>query len=252
MCRFAAEHLLPGEGDDIELGPGHIHGEGGRGRVADRQTLAVGRDPITVRHAHARRGAVPGKQYIVRPVDLAEIGQLAVAGLDHLRVFELELLGDVGDPVIAEAFPGQHIDRLGPEQRPECHLDGAGVGTCDDADAVVSRQAEEGAGAVDRLDEAGLARLAAMRAAEDGVFEGWGSSRGAWRRGRRRNSGQPAARTASESSGSWEGSVLLAGSAQPTVCFALSGNLGGRARAVNSPSGAGACRLGDGRMGGGR
>jgi hypothetical protein len=44
MRGFAAEHLLPGEGDDIELIEIEPLGEGGRGGVADGQSLAVGRD----------------------------------------------------------------------------------------------------------------------------------------------------------------------------------------------------------------
>ena len=52
--RFAAQRLLPGEGDHIELGPGQILGEAGAGGVADREALAVGGDEVAVR-ARARR-----------------------------------------------------------------------------------------------------------------------------------------------------------------------------------------------------
>ena len=41
--RLAAQRLLPGEGDDIELRPVERLGEGGRGGVADGDALAVGR-----------------------------------------------------------------------------------------------------------------------------------------------------------------------------------------------------------------
>ena len=49
---LAAERLLPGEGDDIELGPVERLGERGRGRVADRQALR-GR-PRSSRHSATR------------------------------------------------------------------------------------------------------------------------------------------------------------------------------------------------------
>ena len=75
---LAAQHLLPGPGDDIELVPRQVHGEHGRGRVADRQALAVVGDPVAVRHPHARGRAVPGEDDVVRPVDRAEVGELAV------------------------------------------------------------------------------------------------------------------------------------------------------------------------------
>ena len=51
---LAAQHLLPGEGDDIELREVELLREGGRGRVADGQALAVGRDAVA-RSARARR-----------------------------------------------------------------------------------------------------------------------------------------------------------------------------------------------------
>ena len=50
---LAAQHLLPGEGDDVELGEVEVLGEDGRGGVADREALAVVRDPVA-RRARAR------------------------------------------------------------------------------------------------------------------------------------------------------------------------------------------------------
>ena len=47
-------------------------------------------------------------------IDLGEIGQLAVGRLERRHVLELELLGDVGDPAFAEAFPGEHVDGRAP------------------------------------------------------------------------------------------------------------------------------------------
>ncbi len=89
---LAAQHLLPGPGDDIELVPRQRHGERGRGGVADRQPGAVGGDPVAVRHAHARGGAVPGEHDVVRGIDRGEIGQPPVRRGEHARVGELQLL----------------------------------------------------------------------------------------------------------------------------------------------------------------
>ena len=115
MPAFAAQHLLPGEGDDIEFVPGQIHREGGRGRIANGQAFAVRGDPIAVRHAHARRGAVPQEDDVVAwGPSVFQIGQLAIAGFDDARVFQLQLLDDVGDPILAEALPGEHVDGRGP------------------------------------------------------------------------------------------------------------------------------------------
>jgi hypothetical protein len=52
------------------------------------------------------------------------------------------------------------------EQRPQRHLDGAGVGGRHDADAVVGGNLQNVAGQRDRLLELGLADLGAVRAAE--------------------------------------------------------------------------------------
>ena len=61
-------------------------------------------------HAHARGRAVPGEDHVAVEIDAAEIGQLAVVGLDRADVGELQLLDDVGDPALAEALPGEHVD----------------------------------------------------------------------------------------------------------------------------------------------
>src|SRR3546814_14256452 len=75
--------------------------------------------------ANAAGGAVPGEQDVVRPVDLGQVGKLAVIGAEDRRV-ELELLGGIGDPAFAEALPRQRRDRTGAEHRPHRHLNGAG------------------------------------------------------------------------------------------------------------------------------
>ena len=94
-----------------------------------------------------------------------EVRDLAVIGGPDLGV-ELELLGDVGDPAVAEALPGEHGDRPRPEQRPNRHLHRAGVGRRDDAEPVIGRELQQRVGAIDRLLQSGLAERSAMRAAE--------------------------------------------------------------------------------------
>jgi len=73
---FAAQNLLPGEGDHIEFFEIEPLREGGRSRVADRQTLAIRRDEIAVRHAHTGGGPVPGEDHVTVEVDLRKIRQL--------------------------------------------------------------------------------------------------------------------------------------------------------------------------------
>src|SRR5690606_16836103 len=77
---FAAEHLLPREGRDIDLVPGNVVGEHRAGRVGETEAFAVVRNPVAVRHAHAGGGTIPGEQHVVRPVDLAQIRNLAIVG----------------------------------------------------------------------------------------------------------------------------------------------------------------------------
>ena len=170
MRRLAAHNLLPGEGRHIELVPGQLHREGRRGRIAQRQPLAVRRDHRAVGHAHARGRAVPGEADIAVVIERGHVHDLAVIGLMDTRI-ELELLDRVGHPAGAEALPGDHLDRALSEQRPHRHLEGAGVGGGHDPDAVIVGHAEDLAGAVDRGLELGLARLGAVRAPERGVTE---------------------------------------------------------------------------------
>lgn len=173
MRGLAAEHLLPGEGDDIELGPIELLGEGGRGRVADRQPLAVIGDPAGVDDAHARGRAVPGEDDVaVLAVDLLQVRQFAIGGGEGAHIRQLELLGDVGDPALAKALPGDHVDAAGAQHRPHRHLDGAGVGGRHDADAVIGRDLQHLARQVDREFELVLADLGAVRAAERCITKG--------------------------------------------------------------------------------
>jgi hypothetical protein len=172
---LTAEDLLPGPRDDIEPVPGQVHSEGRRGGVADDQALAVGRDPVGVRNAHAGCGAVPGEDDITVPgVDPREIGQLAVRGLEHAHFVEPELLRDVGDPFLAEALPGEHVDATRAEQRPQRHLHRPGVGAGHDGDAAVARNAEHRTGEVDGFFQLRLARLRAVGAPDYRIAQGGG------------------------------------------------------------------------------
>ncbi len=143
--------------------------EGGRGGVADGQALAVGRDPVAVRHAHARRGAVPGEDHVAVEVDLGQVRQIAVASLELADIGELQLLDHIGDPAGAEAFPGNHVDAALAEQRPQRHLDSTCIRRRHDADAVACRDLKDFARQLDRLFELCLADLGAMGAAERGI-----------------------------------------------------------------------------------
>ena len=186
--RFSAKRLLPGERRDVELGPVEGLGEGGGRRVAERQPLAVGRDPVGVGDAHSRGRAVPGEHDVVVEVDLRKVRQLAIGRLQRPRVLELELFDNVGDPALAEAFPGQDIDAARAENRPHGHFERAGVGARRDADSVVARDAEHFARQVDRELELGFGELGAMGTSQRRVTKNCrGSSRGASRRGQKRN-----------------------------------------------------------------
>src|SRR5690606_23348545 len=78
VCALAAQNLLPGEGHDIEFRKVETLCEGGRGRIAEGQTLAVSRNEIAIRDTRARRGAVPGENDIAVEIDLRKIDNLTV------------------------------------------------------------------------------------------------------------------------------------------------------------------------------
>ena len=179
MRRLAAQRLLPGEGDDIELGEVELLREGSRRRVADRQALAVGSDPVGVRHAHAGGRAVPGEDDVIVAIHFREVGEFAVAALERARVLQLQLLDDVGHPAFAKTFPGEQVDRAGAEQRPERHFDRARVGGRHDADAIIRGNLKNLAGEVDGELQLALADLGAVRTAERRVFQGFEGPAGA-------------------------------------------------------------------------
>src|SRR5690606_12125604 len=140
---FTAEGLLPGEGDNVELGEVELLGKGSRGSVADGQAFAVRRNPVSVGNADARGGAVPGEDDVTGEVDLGEVRQFAIRGFEDADVVELELRLHVGAPACAERFPGQHVDATSAQSAPEEHFDSARVGGGDDTDAVISRNFEQ-------------------------------------------------------------------------------------------------------------
>ena len=144
--------------------------EGRRGRIADGQALAVCRNEIRIGHAHAGGRAVPGEHHVAIEIDLRQVGQLAVVGFEDARILELQLLDHVGHPAGAEALPGKHVDAARAEQRPQRHLDRAGIGSRHDADAVVGWDLQHLARQRDCLLELRLADLCAMRASERGIL----------------------------------------------------------------------------------
>ena len=160
MRGLAAEHLLPGEGDDVELVPRHVIGKHRRGRVADRETRAVVGDPAAIGNARTGGGAVPGEDNVIGPVDRREIGNLAIGRVQHIGV-QFQLLVHVGDPALTEAFPGEHRDAAGTQEGPHRHFDRARVRARDDADSVRIGHLQHLARQVDRQLQDRLADLGA-------------------------------------------------------------------------------------------
>ncbi|PAV92650.1 hypothetical protein WR25_16934 [Diploscapter pachys] len=158
MTALATQHLLPAERRDIDLRPVDIISEHAAGRVGEGQALAGFRDKVRVRHADAAGGAVPGEQHVVRPVDLAEVGQLAIIGADDGGV-DLELLDGIRHPAFTEAFPRERGHGSRAQHRPHRHLERARVAARHDADAVRVRQVKQLAHQVDAILQALLADL---------------------------------------------------------------------------------------------
>ena len=173
---------------------------------------AVGRDPVAIGHAHARGGAVPREDHVVRPVDRAADRAARRSRPQDVRR-QLQFLRDVAGPFAAEAFPRQHVDAARAEQRPQRHLDRAGIGGRHDAEAIVGGNAEHIAAELDDFGELGLAGGRSMRSSEHGVMRGFrGSSRGAWRRVRTKNAAAPAAMRVCSSSRPFQNGALRWGS----------------------------------------
>ena len=112
-------------------------------------------------------------------IDGGEVGQLAVGRHVRTRIGDLQLAQDVGDPVLAEGFPGDDVDAALAEQAPQRHFDGAGVGAGRDRDQMGLGDPQNLAGQRKRLAQLGEAGRRAMRATEQGVVQGFGGPAGA-------------------------------------------------------------------------
>ena len=188
MCRFTAQHLLPGESRHIQLLPRQFLRKGRRGRVTNRQTFAVVFDPVAIGNPHAGGGAVPCEDHVVVGVHRRQIDDVAIVGGLDLGV-DFQLLHHIGDPARAKAFPGEHLDLARTQQVPHRHLYRAGVGRRHDADLVVCGDAQNLAGAFDGGEELFLADGSAVaatqrRASEFGQIIGGGFGAGARRKTR--------------------------------------------------------------------
>ena len=75
VLRFAAEHLLPGEGDDVELLPVKVLRKGGRGCVAECQPFTISGNPIGVRNANTEANPTKYTRMMTRRIrSLADTG----------------------------------------------------------------------------------------------------------------------------------------------------------------------------------
>ncbi len=110
MRGLAAQHLLPGPGDDIEFVPWQGHGECGRGGIANDQALALSGYPGAIGHPYARGRAIPGKHDVTAEIDIGKVGQLAIGCLELPQIRQAQLLGHIGEPALSEALPGKHVD----------------------------------------------------------------------------------------------------------------------------------------------
>src|SRR5690606_36165602 len=149
----------------VALVPRHVVSKNRAGCVSKAQTFTVICNPVTVRNANARGGAVLGEQNVVRPIDLSQIGKLAVVCTDDSRI-KLQLLGRIGDLTITEAFPSQSRDRTCAEHGPHGHFKCTGVRTRYNTDMMRVGQIQQLAHQVDAISEASLANLGAVRAAK--------------------------------------------------------------------------------------
>jgi hypothetical protein len=100
-----------------------------------------------------------------------EVRQLAIGRLKDPAILEVKLFRDIDDPVAAEALPREHIDATRPEQPPQRHFHGAGIGAGHDRDPIVGGNLQHLSSQVDDLPELRLAFLRAVRSAECGPVE---------------------------------------------------------------------------------
>ena len=103
--------------------------------------------------------------------DFREIGKRAEGRFKGAYVFQLQLLGDVLNPGLAENFPTQHVDAARAEQRPHRHFNRAGVGGGDKRELVILRHTEDGFRFVDDFHDALDADARAVRAPDQRAFQ---------------------------------------------------------------------------------
>jgi hypothetical protein len=104
-------------------------------------------------------------------IDLAEGRQLAIGRDQSANILEFKLLDDVGDPNLAEVLPSENIDAARSEQRPQRHLDSAGVRGWHDRHEIVAWKLEQLARAIDGEREPCLGIGLAVIAPEQRAFE---------------------------------------------------------------------------------
>ncbi len=136
--------------------------------------------------------AVPGEDQVLGRIDLGGVGQLAVGRVEHLHVGQLQLLGHVGDPVLAEGLEGQQLHGLGPS------IDHIAISTApvsragDDADQEVGGDFQDFARLVDGGLQAALAQLERCDRPKYSISEIFGVQSGALgEAGRKRTRGEP-------------------------------------------------------------
>ena len=171
MRGFSAQHLLPGPGHHIQFCPGQIHRKGGACRITNRKPLTVRADEIGIGQAHAAGRAIPDKNHIALRVHRAKIGQLAIGRIKHARIGQLQLLQDIGRPILGEGFPHKHIHPARAEQGPERHFHRARVGGRHNAKPPIRRHAEDRFGKRNHLGQLRLGCGSAMAAPKQRAFK---------------------------------------------------------------------------------
>ena len=192
--RFAAENLLPGEGGDIDLRPVDRLREQRRGGIGEGEPAAVGSDPVAVRHAHARRRAVPGEDDVAVEIDRGQIRQPAVVGLEQRARPAASARRRCRRPSACRNPPRRARRRrarracsTAPSRRRRCRSRARWRGDSRPAARAARASGRWRASAALRRRPNGASGQAAPSAAHRA------SSRGAWRTGRRRSSGFPGA-----------------------------------------------------------
>jgi hypothetical protein len=112
------------------------HGIDALTSLLHRETFAITSDPIAIRDANSRCGAVPGKNHVAIEIDLAEVRQFAI-GRDHRPyIGKLEQLENIDHPFLIKASQASTTPR-GPSSDHSAISYRAGVGRRHDADAKV-------------------------------------------------------------------------------------------------------------------